>query len=893
MPLSRAIFCLLVVALSFTPDLARAACGDGILDSGEECDDFNTADGDGCDASCTVEEGWECVDAGFALDFDETLYDVSSDSTPSWSLSSDELTVTQSRNADPAVYMSTLPAVGVSMSFDLTVNTSSDDDFIGWVIGYESGENTASNPDYLLFDWKQSDQTYSGYYAADGLCMNRIQGPIVDWYDLWSHDNYVVEVARAINLGSTGWNDNQTYEIQVDYSTTQVDVYVDGSLEFSESGSFPTGYFGFYNYSQEDIEYTLVSPTDRSVCGYADTDGDGLTDLVELELGTDETQVDSDGDGIDDLSEVGDVDDPTDSDGDGDIDAVDADDDGDGIDTIDEDPDGDGDPTDDDSDGDGTPDYLDPDDDDDGVDTIDEDYDGDGDPQNGDADGDGTPDYLQPDADSDGYGDASDCQPADASVNPAAVELCDGIDNDCDGATDEDDAADAATWYADADGDGYGDAGSSATACSQPSGYVADASDCDDGEVLANPGLAETCDGIDNDCDGVTDEDDASDAGTWYADVDGDGYGDAGSGATACSQPSGYVADATDCDDGESLANPGAAELCDGLDNDCDGVTDEDDAIDAGTWYADADGDGYGDAGSAVMACSQPSGYVADASDCDDGDGLVNPAAVELCDGADNDCDGSTDEDDAADAGTWYADTDSDGYGDAGSSATACSQPSGYVADATDCDDGDGTIHPGAKETWYDGTDQDCDGWSDYDMDGDGFDSESYGGDDCDDADESVYPGAPDEPYDGVISDCDNVDDYDADQDGYASSEYGGEDCDDANSEIHPEAEETWYDGVDQDCDENDADQDEDGWLVDEDCDDTDPEVYPGAEGWTEDCLPVTGDSGLAGDTALPGDSASSGKADCGCASGRAAPSVLLLGLLGLVSVGRRRKGGS
>jgi len=92
---------------------AHAACGDGILDSGETCDDLNTTDGDGCDSSCLVEAGWECVDASFAIDFAEVLSDDSTHSTPSWTLSSDGLTVTQSLNADAAVYVTTLPANGV------------------------------------------------------------------------------------------------------------------------------------------------------------------------------------------------------------------------------------------------------------------------------------------------------------------------------------------------------------------------------------------------------------------------------------------------------------------------------------------------------------------------------------------------------------------------------------------------------------------------------------------------------------------------------------------------------------------------------------------------------------------------------------------------------------
>ena len=112
-----------VALLASLPTTASAAtCGNGNVESGEDCDDGNTSDGDGCDSTCQEEFGWECTDATFEL-INETITD-DGHSTPSWTLSSDKLTVTQAYNADAAVYVSSLPATGTEIAVDLTVNTS-------------------------------------------------------------------------------------------------------------------------------------------------------------------------------------------------------------------------------------------------------------------------------------------------------------------------------------------------------------------------------------------------------------------------------------------------------------------------------------------------------------------------------------------------------------------------------------------------------------------------------------------------------------------------------------------------------------------------------------------------------------------------------------------------
>ncbi len=326
--------------------------------------------------------------------------------------------------------------------------------------------------------------------------------------------------------------------------------------------------------------------------------------------------------------------------------------------------------------------------------------------------------------------DQTDCDDSAAAVYPGAPEYCNGIDDDCNGTVDDDYALDASLWYDDSDGDGFGDAGTVTAACAQPAGWLADDTDCDPASAANFPGADEWCDAVDNDCDGITDEPESLDAYVWYADGDGDGYGDARVSEIACLEPGGFVVDATDCNDGAAAANPGELEACDLLDNDCDGVIDEADAYDALTWYADADNDSFGDPAATLTACAQPFGYESDALDCDDAAISHFPGAPEYCDGVDNDCDGQIDESSSVDTQLYYADADGDGYGDPGAPLTACALPSGYAVSFNDCDDADSGIHPGATEI-CDGRDEDCDGAIDdgatsaatwyLDADGDGF----------------------------------------------------------------------------------------------------------------------------------------------------------------------------
>jgi hypothetical protein len=221
--------------------------------------------------------------------------------------------------------------------------------------------------------------------------------------------------------------------------------------------------------------------------------------------------------------------------------------------------------------------------------------------------------------------------------------MCNGEDDNCDGNIDEDTAIDAITWFQDADKDGFGNNNNTTTACSIPSGYIADNTDCDDYDDDTNPSAAELCNGEDDNCDGNIDEDTAIDAITWFQDADEDGYGDSAIFQTTCETPSGFVADNTDCNDSNLEINPIAYEICNGEDDDCNGDTD-DFAIDALVFYEDLDEDGYGNLNSFSISCEAPVGFLSNASDCDDDNEDVNPAAVELCNTIDDNCDGNIDD---------------------------------------------------------------------------------------------------------------------------------------------------------------------------------------------------------------------------------------------------------
>lgn len=193
--------------------------------------------------------------------------------------------------------------------------------------------------------------------------------------------------------------------------------------------------------------------------------------------------------------------------------------------------------------------------------------------------------YYQ-DSDGDGFGNGSattqacalpagyvangtDCSDTNATINTSAAEICDDIDNNCDGQIDE---GTKITYYQDSDGDNSGNPAVSAQACTPPVGYVATRTDCNDADATIFPTAQEICDTLDNNCNGQIDE--GLPATLYYQDSDSDTYGNPAIALSRCSQPSGYVGDDTDCDDIQVSVNPGATEVLNGFDDDCDGLID-------------------------------------------------------------------------------------------------------------------------------------------------------------------------------------------------------------------------------------------------------------------------------------------------------------------------------
>ncbi|MFT6628881.1 MAG: hypothetical protein ACJA1R_002155 [Flavobacteriales bacterium] len=454
-----------------------------------------------------------------------------------------------------------------------------------------------------------------------------------------------------------------------------------------------------------------------------------------------------------------------------------------------------------------------------------------------------------PDVDSDGYGDAAaeprqacelganlarndgDCDDDNEAINPDAEEVCDGEDNDCNGATDLG-AVDVISGFLDGDGDGFGQANQPRETCAFDDLIVSESGDCDDNDARVFPGAPELdcADPTDFNCDGET----------LYVDADGDGF-------AAC----------IDCDD-DATRNPGTLERCNGEDDNCNGETDEAGAIGSEFFYRDSDSDDHGDPNDLVFVCEAPDGFVSTGLDCEPTNGDIHPDADEVCDNIDNNCDERVDPDDSVDAPVWYVDGDEDGFGITETAQPRCEPILGNSLVPGDCDDRFPEIRPATAESpvteFCDFIDNDCDGLEDeadelnpttwfVDADSDGFGDTALPVEscvpliagaapfglalvdgDCDDARRFVNPHAAELPGDEFDENCDGTElcYVDADQDGYRPNNRAtvfsddlfcdtaeGEanafarllDCDDNSAARNPGATELVADRIESNCD--------------------------------------------------------------------------------------------
>jgi hypothetical protein len=340
----------------------------------------------------------------------------------------------------------------------------------------------------------------------------------------------------------------------------------------------------------------------------------------------------------------------------------------------------------------------------------------------------------------------------------------------------------------------------------------------------------------------------------FYYDADGDGYGDPNKTTLNTTPPAGYVSNNLDCNDSEKAINPGAVEICNETDDNCNGLVNE--GLPLITWYQDKDEDGYGNPFIMTPCCGKPVGYVSDNSDCNDLDKMINPTVAEICNGKDDNCNGQIDEGVLT---VFYRDADEDGYGSPKDSIEACEQPEGYVRDNTDCNDLNKYEYP--DQMWF--KDKDEDGYPDGspliifclkpEEDYRPFEELTDVTKDCNDNDRAVNPGVEEICCNGKDDNCDGYQEpcltycIDADGDGYGSpndplqacSAPAGyveaqlcDDCDDTDPSIHrfTYCKDADGDGYGSPNDPIQACSPPDDYVEAElcnDCDDTNPGINP------------------------------------------------------------------
>jgi hypothetical protein len=180
-----------------------------------------------------------------------------------WVLQPGNTSVLQTVNGDPTVFYGPGNAQGRQLSGTIRVTSGSDDDFVGFVLGFQPGDLSAASTDFILIDWKQANQSFYGGVAQRGLAIHRVTAGLADNAGAWFKPNGfgITTLARANNLFDTGWADNTEYSFDLVFTSSNIQVFVNDVLEFDIDGTFADGAFGFYNYSQANVLYAGIEET--------------------------------------------------------------------------------------------------------------------------------------------------------------------------------------------------------------------------------------------------------------------------------------------------------------------------------------------------------------------------------------------------------------------------------------------------------------------------------------------------------------------------------------------------------------------------------------------------------------------------------------------------------
>jgi hypothetical protein len=177
-----------------------------------------------------------------------------------WNLQTGNNAVLQTNNGTPTIFHNDLDSQGSALSGTIKVQTTSDDDYIGFVLGYNDGDLANSAANYILIDWKQANQNAYSASGQAGLSISKVTGEL-GTTDAWGHTGNVTELQRGLTLGNTGWADHTEYSFDLIFTASLIEVSVDGNTELSITGSFDNGSFGFYNYSQSNVLYAGIQET--------------------------------------------------------------------------------------------------------------------------------------------------------------------------------------------------------------------------------------------------------------------------------------------------------------------------------------------------------------------------------------------------------------------------------------------------------------------------------------------------------------------------------------------------------------------------------------------------------------------------------------------------------